>query len=130
MSVCEILKRGIWIKFTWGICYRILWGGFAKIARELYSKSCSQTCKGCNVLLTMKGKDNIARKLLKGEINIIKLRCIASIIFNSVNKAQSIFFSYKIPSLEDGNNINILYNVDKFIQRVIIFNCKIFNDVQ
>lgn len=42
----------------------------------------------------MKGKDNIARKVLKGEINIIKLRCIASIIFNSINKAQSIFFSY------------------------------------
>lgn len=82
------------------------------------------------MLLTMKRKDNIARKVLKGEINIIKLRCIASIIFNSVNKAQSIFFSYKIPSLENGNNINILYNVDQFIQRVIIFNCKIFNDVQ
>lgn len=46
------------------------------------------------MLLTMKGKDNIARKVLKGEINIIKLRCIASIIFNSINKAQSIFFSY------------------------------------
>lgn len=37
--IYEILKRGIWIKFTWGICYRILWGGFAKIAWELYSKS-------------------------------------------------------------------------------------------